>query len=141
MPAQYAADEQQPDGGDAGKTPGIWDGQLWLTPLASNQTNMPPYQGVTVHTLHIEHAVTDFDAWNTAFASFADLRQRSGVRHQRVQRPLNDPAYVVINLDFDTASQAESFLGFLKANVWPSPGNAPALIGTPQTRILELTAC
>jgi hypothetical protein len=108
-------------------------------PLASNQTNKPPYQGVTVHTLHIEHAVTDFDAWNTAFASFADIRQRSGVRHQRVQRPLNDPAYVVINLDFDTASQAENFLGFLKANVWPSPGNAPALIGTPQTRILELT--
>jgi len=92
-----------------------------------------------MHTLHIEHAVTDFAIWNTAFAGFADLRQQSGVRHQRVQRPLNDPAYVVIDLDFDTASQAENFLGFLQANLWPSPGNAPALIGVPQTRILELT--
>jgi hypothetical protein len=92
-----------------------------------------------VHTLHIEHAVTDFATWNTAFGKFADQRQRSGVRHQRVQRPVNDPAYVVIDLDFDTASQAANFLGFLQANVWRSPGNAPALIGTPQTRILELT--
>jgi hypothetical protein len=92
-----------------------------------------------MHTLHIEHAVTDFDAWNTAFARFADLRQQSGVRNQRVQRPLNDPAYVVIDLDFNTASQAENLLGFLQANVWSSSGNAPALIGTPQTRILELT--
>jgi hypothetical protein len=92
-----------------------------------------------MHTLHIEHAVTDFDAWNTAFARFADVRQQSGVRNQRVQRPLNDSAYVVIDLDFDTASQAETLLGFLQANVWSSPGNAPALIGTPQTRILELT--
>ena len=92
-----------------------------------------------MHTLHIEHAITDFATWNTAFGKFADLRQRSGVRHQRVQRPLNDPAYVVIDLDFDTASQAANFLDFLQANIWRSPGNAPALIGTPQTRILELT--
>lgn len=92
-----------------------------------------------MHTLHIEHAVNNFDAWNTAFGRFAELRQQSGVRQQRVQRPVDDPAYVVIDLDFDSTSQAESFLGFLQANVWSSPGNAPALIGTPQTRILELT--
>jgi hypothetical protein len=139
MPAQYAAIKAQPDGSGARKTPGTWDGRRSPVPLASNQTNIPPYQGVTVHTLHIEHAVTDFATWNTAFGTFADQRQRSGVRHQRVQRPVNDPAYVVIDLDFDTASQAANFLGFLQANVWRSPGSAPALIGTPQTRILELT--
>ena len=33
---------------------------------------------------------------------------------------------------------AESFLGFLQANVWSSSVNAPALIGTPQAKILEL---
>jgi hypothetical protein len=91
-----------------------------------------------MHTLHIEHAVTDFDTWNTAFGKFAGIRQQSGVRHQRVQRPVDDPAYVVIDLDFDTTSQAQSFLRFLQSNVWSSPGEAPALIGTPQTRILEL---
>lgn len=91
-----------------------------------------------MHTLHIEHAVTDFDAWSTAFGRFAELRQQSGVRQQRVQRPVDDSAYVIIDLDFDTTSQAEGFLRFLQTKVWSSPGNAPALIGTPQTSILEL---
>jgi len=91
-----------------------------------------------VHTLHIEHAVTDFETWNTAFARFADLRRQSGVRHQRVQRPVDDPRYVVIDLDFDNAAEAAGFLGFLQASVWSSPGNSPALAGTPRTRILEL---
>jgi hypothetical protein len=91
-----------------------------------------------VPTLHIEHAVTDFDTWNAAFGRFAGIRQQSGVRHQRIQRPVGDPKYVIIDLDFDSADEAAGFLGFLQANVWSSPGNAPALIGTPQTRILEL---
>jgi hypothetical protein len=90
-----------------------------------------------VSTLHIEHAITDFDTWNTAFGRFAEFRKQSGVRQQRVQRPVDDPKYVVIDLDFDTTGEAENFLGFLRANVWSSSGNAPALIGTPQTRILE----
>ncbi|MCW2633204.1 MAG: hypothetical protein JWR88_2166, partial [Pseudonocardia sp.] len=29
------------------------------------------------------------------------------------------------------------FLAFLQAKVWSSPENSPALIGTPQTKILE----
>jgi hypothetical protein len=91
-----------------------------------------------MHTLHIEHAVTDFDTWMTAFGRFAELRQQSGVRHERIQRPVDDPAYVVIELDFDTTGQAQSFLGFLQDTVWSSPTNAPALVGAPQTRIFEL---
>jgi hypothetical protein len=90
-----------------------------------------------VPTLRIEHAVTDFDTWNTAFGRFADFRQQSGVRQQRVQRPVDDANYVLIDLDFDTTSEAESFLGFLRANIWSSSDNSPALAGTPQTRILE----
>ncbi len=89
-------------------------------------------------TLHIEHAVTDFETWNTAFGRFAEFRKQSGVRQQRVQRPVDDPKYVVIDLDFDTTSDAQSFLGFLRANFWSSSDNAPALIGTPQTKILEI---
>jgi hypothetical protein len=89
-------------------------------------------------TLHIEHAVTDFGTWSEAFGRFAGIRQQSGVLQERVQRPVDDPAYVVIDLDFGTASQAASFLAFLQANVWSSPGAAPALVGTPRTTILEL---
>jgi hypothetical protein len=91
-------------------------------------------------TLHIEHAVTDFDTWSIAFGRFAEFRRQSGVRQQRVQRPVSDPNYVVIDLDFDTTGEAESFLGFLRANVWSSRDNAPALVGAPQARILEIAA-
>lgn len=88
-------------------------------------------------TLHIEHAITDFATWTAAFNRFADVRREAGVRAQRVQRPVDDPRYVVIDLDFDTTEQAEAFLRFLNAKVWGTPQNAPALAGTPETMILE----
>jgi hypothetical protein len=93
-----------------------------------------------VPTLHIEHAITDFDTWNSAFERFAEFRRQSGVREQRIQQPVDDPRYVVIDLDFDTVSAAEKFLSFLRENVWSSSENAPALAGAPQTRILEPAA-
>jgi hypothetical protein len=93
-----------------------------------------------VPTLHIEHAITDFGTWYAAFGQFAEFRRQSGVREQRVQQPVDDPRYVVIDLDFDTVSAAEKFLSFLQVNVWSSSENAPALAGAPQTRILELAA-
>lgn len=88
-------------------------------------------------TLHIEHPITDVDTWSAAFARFADVRRQAGVRQERIQRPVDDPAYVVVDLDFDTVEEAERFLGFLHANVWTSSDNAPALARKPQTRILE----
>ncbi len=87
-------------------------------------------------TLHIRHAITDFDTWASGFGRFADARHDAGVRSQRVQRPVDDPAYVVIDLDFDTREAAESFRDFLTTTVWV-PGVVPALVGTPQTMILE----
>jgi hypothetical protein len=44
----------------------------------------------------------------------------------------------VIDLDFDSVDEAAGFLRFLQAKVWTSSASSPALIGTPQTRILEL---
>lgn len=91
-------------------------------------------------TLHIEHPVTDFGTWKTAFDSFAQAREKAGVRGHRIQRPADDPRYVVVDLDFDTAGEAQEFLDFLHAVVWTSARNAPALAGTPQARILEPAA-
>ena len=51
--------------------------------------------------------------------------------------PVDDAHYVVIDLDFPTTAQAERFLGFLQTKVWTSADSAPALAGTPQTKILE----
>ena len=88
-------------------------------------------------TLHIEHAISDFGTWRAAFERFAEARVGAGVRGERVQRPVDDARYVVIDLDFATREQAEKFLGFLKAQVWGVAENAPALAGAPQTKILE----
>ena len=87
-------------------------------------------------TLHIRHGITDFDTWASAFSRFADARRDAGVRGFRVLRPVDDPAYVVIELDFDTREAAESFRDFLHTNVW-IPGVSPALVGTPETMVLE----
>ena len=88
-------------------------------------------------TLHIEHPITDFGTWNSAFARFAEARSQAGVRAQRVQRPVGDPRYVVVDLEFETRREAEAFLRFLKAQVWAIPQNAPALAGNPEAMILE----
>ena len=89
-------------------------------------------------TLHIEHAITDFGAWKQAFDRFADMRRDSGVLRHRVHRPQDDERYVLIELDFGTGEEATKFLDLLTTRVWSTPANAPALMGTPQTRILDL---
>ena len=89
-------------------------------------------------TLHIEHPITDFGTWKAAFDRFAEARENSGVRGHRILRPVDDTRYVVVDLDFQTVGEAEEFLDFLRTSVWTSAQNAPALAGTPQTRILEL---
>jgi hypothetical protein len=88
-------------------------------------------------TLHIEHAITDLDTWLSAFNGFASARRSAGVRAERTQQPLHDAGYIVVNLDFATADEAQAFLSFLKDQVWAIPANAPALAGTPKTMILE----
>ena len=88
-------------------------------------------------TLHIEHPVTDLPTWQAAFDRFAERRRQGGVQGQRVHHPVDDDRYVVVDLDFTTREQAERFLGFLQTRVWSSTENSPALVGTPQTRLLE----
>jgi hypothetical protein len=91
-------------------------------------------------TLHIEHAIADFEVWTAAFARFSAARARAGVMGHRVSRPVDDPRYVVIDLDFTTTDEATRFLAFLRDTVWASPANSPALVGAPRTLILESTS-
>lgn len=88
-------------------------------------------------TLHIEHPITDFTVWRAAFDRFADARRQAGVRAERVQRPVDDLAYIVVDLEFETVAGAEGFREFLRSVVWASKESAPALEGTPRTAILE----
>lgn len=84
-------------------------------------------------TLHIEHAITDLDSWRAGFGRAAALREQYGVRHYEVRQPVDDPTFLVIDLTFDDVAAAEGFLVELH-KIWQI---APALVGAPQTRILE----
>jgi hypothetical protein len=87
-------------------------------------------------TLQIEHPISDFDVWKKAFEADPVRRKESGVRRYRVFRPVDDPRYVKIDLDFDTVDEAQAFRSALQG-VWSSGRAAPALAGTPQTQIVE----
>lgn len=89
-------------------------------------------------TLRIEHAITDYDAWQQAFDSFAQARAQAGVRGFAIRQPAGDPKYLTLDLEFDTEKQAESFATFLHDRVWSTPTASPALSGRPQTTILHL---
>ena len=95
-----------------------------------------PY-GRTMTTLHIEHAITDLATWTKAFGALADVRVSAGVRNEQVRTPVDDPRFVIIDLEFDSADRASSFLDFLRTNVWSTPTASPALVGSPDARILE----
>lgn len=61
-----------------------------------------------MHVLRIEHQVRDFDGWKQAFDGDPVGRERLGVRRYRILRPIDDARYVMIDLEFDTLSQAEA---------------------------------
>lgn len=73
--------------------------------------------------LRIEHPVADFENWKRAFDSDPVGRERSGVRRYRVSRPVDDPNYVLIDLEFDTKSEAEGLLNAMR-EVWARAGHS-----------------
>jgi hypothetical protein len=86
--------------------------------------------------VQLEHAVKDYAMWKAAFDRDPIDRRGLGVRRHRILRPLDDPNYVVVELDFDTAEAAEACCAAL-GRLWASRAAAPALLGAPQTRIVE----
>ncbi len=89
-----------------------------------------------MYSVRIEHGISDFDTWKVAFDRDPVGRARSGVRRYRVSRPVGDPAYVMIDLDFDSLDAAEAFVTAMRG-VWQSAQAAAALRGVPQARIVE----
>ena len=88
-------------------------------------------------TLQIQHEITDFVTWSNAFGQFADARKGAGCLSERVRRPVDQPDYVVVDLEFATVEEAEGFLGFLRQVVWSIADNSPALVGEPLARVLQ----
>jgi len=91
-------------------------------------------------TLHIEHPISDLKTWLTAFAKFAEARQKAGVHAERVYQPIDDSKHIVLDLDFDAVDDAVRFKKFLESNVWSSQAASPGLAGAPQARVLQRVA-
>lgn len=84
--------------------------------------------------VQIEHPVPNFDAWKQAFDSDPVGRERSGVRRYRVLRPIDNPNYAMIDLEFDNSSEAEAFLDAMRA-VWHRVEGT--IIESPRVRLVE----
>ena len=89
-------------------------------------------------TLRIDLEVKDYDLWRTAFGKDAGGRGRHGARRHRIFQAADDEHRVSLDIDFSTVGEAEQFLTVLRDRVWPSPDRAPAKIGAPSARIIEM---
>lgn len=67
-----------------------------------------------MYLLRIEHSVPDYDGWKKMFDSDPLGREQSGVRAYRIFRSVEDDKYVMIDLEFDTASEAEALQAKLR---------------------------
>lgn len=85
-------------------------------------------------TLHIQHAVPDFERWKHAFESDPMDRKGSGVTRYEVFRSVADPNFVMIDLEFGTLAEAEAMLGRLR-QLWVGPG--AAVTRNPEAWIVE----
>lgn len=67
-----------------------------------------------MYILRIEHPIFNYEDWKRAFDSDPVNREKSGVRRHQLLRPIDDEKYVIIDLEFDTANQAEALLAALR---------------------------
>jgi len=88
-----------------------------------------------MYILHIEHAIPDYDGWKRAFDSDPVGREQSGVRRYRILAPVDDPHYVLIDLEFDNREQAEALLSAMRG-IWAKVEGS--IMFNPQARIVEL---
>ena len=88
-------------------------------------------------TLQIEHPVRDFETWKATFDGDPVRREAGGVRQYRVYRPVDDPNYIGVDLEFDSQAEAEAFKQGLE-ELWRSPQAGRALGGTPRARIVDI---
>lgn len=87
-----------------------------------------------MYILRIEHPVPNYEGWKQAFDSDPVGRQKSGVRRYQISRAVDDPNYVMIDLEFDTMSQAEGLLAAMRV-VWGRVEGT--IMMSPKARIVE----
>lgn len=85
--------------------------------------------------LQIEHRIRNFDTWKAAFESDPAGREKSGVRRYRILQSIDDPNYVMIDLEFESAVEAETLLATMRGVRSRVEGT---IMTNPQARIVEV---
>ncbi|MEO8287613.1 MAG: hypothetical protein ABI670_14390 [Chloroflexota bacterium] len=84
--------------------------------------------------VRIEHPVPSYEGWKAAFDSDPVGRERTRVQRYSISRLIDDPNYVMIDLEFDTRNDAEVFLAAMR-EVWGRVEGT--IMRNPQARIVE----
>lgn len=84
--------------------------------------------------VRIEHAVPDFEKWKQVFDRDPADRKGSGVRRYQILRARDDPNYVMIDLEFDSAGEAEAFVLTME-RLWGGAGKA--VMHNPRSRVAD----
>ena len=85
--------------------------------------------------LQIEHPVPDYSSWKKAFDIDPVNRKESGVKRYRIFRQVDNPNYVIIELEFDKLNEAKELLTALQG-IWKQIEGK--IIMGPKTRIMEM---
>jgi hypothetical protein len=85
--------------------------------------------------LHIEHEVPSFEGWKKAFDSDPLNRKKSGVRRYKIFQLIDNPNFVVVDLEFDDLKEAEDSFAALQI-LWKKVEGK--IMANPQTRMLKL---
>ena len=88
-----------------------------------------------MYKLCIEHPVPSYENWKRAFDSDPVGREKMRVRRYQILRPVDNPNYVVILLEFDTVGDAEALLAALRA-VWSRVEGT--IMTNPKAQIVEI---
>ncbi|MGW8247506.1 MAG: hypothetical protein ACWGOV_05280 [Acidiferrobacterales bacterium] len=88
-----------------------------------------------MYMLRIEHAVPSYDGWKKAFDSDPVGREKLGVRRYQILRATDNPGYVFIDLEFDTAEAAQALLSAMQ-QIWKKV-EGPVMT-SPKSQIVEI---
>jgi hypothetical protein len=94
----------------------------------------------TVTVVRVEHPVPDFEEWKREGFDRDPLgRERSGVRRYRVLRSAGAGWFMaVVELEFDSRTEAESFAGAL-GEMWSRVKDRFGWTDLPEAQLYELT--
>ena len=70
--------------------------------------------------LRIQHSVLSYDGWKAMFDSDPADRKGSGVLNYQIYQGVEDPNFVMIDLEFESVAQAEGLLATMQ-QVWAGP--------------------